>query len=211
MVDDGFCDGTFYISWLRSVTKSSIVSVLVHANRFPIDWFAIFLSSLADTPFVGAQYRRLIAKKGNSPHDLSWEIIKKNMGRGKQFRRCAWQSLDQFHLPAIWISRFKCLEPVDGRWSVAAAIRALLCFGEIFTPFVVEFIKRLALSSMLLLGFERRIVLLYPSLFKVWLDTQKLWGSSPCATEIKFLCYWKSRTWMFCRQKHLWSHNGNTL
>lgn len=67
MVDDGFCDGTFYISRLRSVTKSSIVSVLVHANRFPIDWFAIFPSSLADTPFVGAQYRRLIAKKGNSP------------------------------------------------------------------------------------------------------------------------------------------------
>ena len=59
-MDDGFCDGTFYISRLRSVTKSSIVSVLVHANRFPIDWFAIFLSSLADTPFVGAQYRRLI-------------------------------------------------------------------------------------------------------------------------------------------------------
>lgn len=204
MVDDGFCDGTFYISWLRSVTKSSIVSVLVHANRFPIDWFAIFLSSLADTPFVGAQYRRLIAKKGNSPHDLSWEIIKKNMGRGKQLRRCAWQSLDQFHLPAIWISRFKCLEPVDGRWSVAAAIRALLCFGEIFTPFVVEFIKCLALSSMLLLGFERRIVLL------LYFPIKSL-VRYPEITEIKFLCYWKSRTWMFCRQKHLWSHNGDTL
>lgn len=176
MVDGGFCDGTFYISWLRSVTKSSIVSVLVHANRFPIDWFAIFLSSLADTPFVGAQYRRLIAKKGNSPHDLSWEIIKKNMGRGKQLRRCAWQSLDQFHLPAIWISRFKCLEPVDGRWSVAAAIRALLCFGEIFTPFVVEFIKCLALSSMLLLGFERRIVLLLYFPIKSLVRYQEIMG-----------------------------------
>ena len=54
-------------STFRSVTKSSIVSVLVHANRFPIDWFAIFLSSLTDTPFVEAQYRRLIAKNGNSP------------------------------------------------------------------------------------------------------------------------------------------------
>lgn len=159
MVDDGFCDGTFYISWLRSVTKSSIVSVLVHANRFPIDWFAIFLSSLADTPFVGAQYRRLIAKNGNSPTRFIVGDYQQKHG-SREFRRCAWQSLDQFHLSAIWISRFKCLEPVDGRWSVAAAIRALLCFGEIFTPFVVEFIKCLDLSSMLLLGFERRIVLL---------------------------------------------------